>query len=450
MEAQKKCSQKKHADINAISYCQECNKYMCNKCENMHNELFEDHHIYKLNENINEIFTGICKEPNHKNELEFYCKNHNKLCCSYCISNIKEKGFGQHSECNVCLIDKIKEEKKGKLGENIKLLEDLSNKVENSFNELKKLIENINEDKEKLKLEISKIFTQIRNIINQREDELLLEVDNKYNNLYFNEDFINKNKNFPNKIKKSLEKGKLISKEWNSNKIKLNSIINDCLEIENDIKNINNIDESIKKIKLKDDKIQFLPSDEKELNEFLNNIKNFGQISNNSANILKFKFKPGQNYSISNNGLIATKNNGGDNWNCTIIGDKEIPKNKISEWKIKITNFQIKNNTWNILIGIGPNNPNNSICFYDNCWSFICGENGLSLKSGNTTKYNNHEKKSLKAGDIIKVIVDRKLGNLSFEINNENYGIACPNIPKDDILYPIVMINDQGQIVEIV
>ncbi len=449
MEAHKKCSLKKHDDINAISYCQECNKYMCNKCENMHNELFEDHHIYKLNENINEIFTGMCKEPNHKNELEFYCKNHNKLCCSYCISNIKEKGFGQHSECNVCLIDKIKEEKKGKLGENIKLLEDLSNKVENSFNELKKLIENINEDKEKLKLEISKIFTQIRNIINQREDELLLEVDNKYNNLYFNEDFINKNKNFPNKIKKSLEKGKLISKEWNSNKIKLNSFINGCLEIENDIKNINNIDETIKKINLKDDKLQFLPSDEKELNEFLNNIKIFGRISNNFANIF-FKFKPGQNYSIINNGLIATKNNGGDDWNCTIIGDKEIPKNKISEWKIKITNFQIKNNTWNILIGIGPDNPNNKMYFYDYCWTFICGENGLSLNSGITTKYNNHRKKCLKAGDIIKVIVDRKLGNLSFEINNENYGIACSNIPKENILYPIVMIYDQGQIVEIV
>ena len=329
------------------------------------------------------------------------------------------------------------------------MLEDLSNKVENSFNELKKLIENINEDKEKLKLKICKIFTQIRNIINQREDELLLEVDNKYNNLYFNEDFINKNKNFPNKIKKSLEKGKLISKEWNSNKIKLNSIINDCLEIENDIKNINNMDESIKKIKLKDDKIQFLPSDEKELNEFLNNIKNFGQISNNFANTF-FKFKPGQNYSISNNGLIATKNNGGDNWNCTIICDKEIPKNKISEWKIKITNFQIKNNTCNILIGIGPDNPNNKMNFYEYCWTFICGENGLILKSGSTTKYNNHEKKSLKAGDIIKVIVDRKLGNLSFEINNENYGIACSNIPKDDILYPIVIIYNQGQIVEIV
>ena len=74
----------------------------------------------------------------------------------------------------------------------------------------------------------------------------------------------------------------------------------------------------------------------------------------------------------------------------------------------------------------------------------------MSLRSEFQTKYNNHGSKCLKAGDIIKVIVDRKLGNLSFEINDENYGIACSNIPKDDVLYPIVMINDQEQTVEIV
>ena len=36
MENQKKCSAKKHADVNAISYCEECNIYMCNKCMNYH------------------------------------------------------------------------------------------------------------------------------------------------------------------------------------------------------------------------------------------------------------------------------------------------------------------------------------------------------------------------------------------------------------------------------
>ena len=39
MEYIKKCSAKKHSDINAISYCIECNIYMCNKCLNYHSEM---------------------------------------------------------------------------------------------------------------------------------------------------------------------------------------------------------------------------------------------------------------------------------------------------------------------------------------------------------------------------------------------------------------------------
>ena len=56
---------------------------------------------------------------------------------------------------------------------------------------------------------------------------------------------------------------------------------------------------------------------------FLNEIKNFGELYDEKL-IYKFKFKPGQNCIISNNGSIATKNEGGNNWNCTIFGDKEI------------------------------------------------------------------------------------------------------------------------------
>ena len=39
---------------------------------------------------------------------------------------------------------------------------------------------------------------------------------------------------------------------------------------------------------------------------------------------------------------MATKIRGGDNWNCTIMGNKEIPKNKINKWKIRLNNFEIK------------------------------------------------------------------------------------------------------------
>lgn len=164
-----------------------------------------------------------------------------------------------------------------------------------------------------------------------------------------------------------------------------------------------------------------------------------------------FQFKPGKNYILNNNALIATKNNGGEDWNCTIVGNKEIPLNKVSKWKIKINNFELKPNiSWNILIGIGPDNTYKEINFLNKCWSFICGLSQLLLKSSNPTKYNDKHKGKLNKGDIIEVIVDRKKGNLSFSINGENYGIACSEIPKEDILYPIVMIYDQNQIVEII
>ena len=63
--------------------------------------------------------------------------------------------------------------------------------------------------------------------------------------------------------------------------------------------------------------------------------------------------------------------------------------------------------------------------------------------------YNNH-KEDFKEGDIIEVIVDRKIGNLSFAINDVNFGIACSDIPKNDILFPTILLYEQGTCVEIV
>ena len=56
----------------------------------------------------------------------------------------------------------------------------------------------------------------------------------------------------------------------------------------------------------------------------------------------------------------------------------------------------------------------------------------------------------MKEEDIVEVIVDRQLGNLSFSINGSNYGIACSEIPKEDDLYPTVTLYDQNLAVEIV
>ena len=102
------CSSKEHNEIKAITFCQECKIYMCNKCDNFHSKLCEDHHKSNIKEDIKEIFTGLCKKENHSLKLKYFCKTHNELCCAGCLSKIKDKEYGQHSNCDVCNIDNIK------------------------------------------------------------------------------------------------------------------------------------------------------------------------------------------------------------------------------------------------------------------------------------------------------------------------------------------------------
>ena len=131
-----KCSNKEHKEINAISFCGECNIYMCNKCSNLHQQLFYNHHTHNLDKNNNEIFINICKEKNHPNKYQYYCKDHNILCCANCITKMEGEGNGQHQKCNICFIKNIKDEKKNKLKENILYSEDLSNKLDDTIKEL--------------------------------------------------------------------------------------------------------------------------------------------------------------------------------------------------------------------------------------------------------------------------------------------------------------------------
>ena len=125
---------------------------------------------------------------------------------------------------------------------------------------------------------------------------------------------------------------------------------------------IQTMSEEIKKL---NDEIILLKKENekiKQLNDEIIELKK-SQIKPNS-NDFKFKFKSGINYSLNENQTIATKIKGGNAWNCTIIGDTEIPKNKISKWKIRLNEFRMNSgNTWDVIIGIGPDNPNNEMFF---------------------------------------------------------------------------------------
>ena len=319
------CSSKDHENIEALSFCQKCEIYMCNKCENIHSKLCQNHQKFKLNKDWDNIFTGYCKEKNHNEKLEFYCKNHNKLCCGLCLCKIKEKDKGQHNECDVCIIESIKEVKKNKLLEKIKTLENFSKTLKVSIEELKKLFIEINENKEKLKLEVQNTFTKLRNIINEREDQIMVEIDNLLEKNSFSENLIKESEKLPNKINIALESGKKLNNKWENDN--LNLLINECINFENNIQIIETIKEKVDESNmLKYVQIKFVKNNEKEIYEEL---KKFGScekhnylliikdslIINNNINYYEILYKwinPKSNIEAK---LLYRKSKDGDSYN---------------------------------------------------------------------------------------------------------------------------------------
>jgi hypothetical protein len=302
----KKCSSKRHEEKEAIYYCLECRVYMCNECNNFHSGLFSTHNSFNLKKNTTDIFNSVCKENNHMDLLNYYCKTHNQLICVKCISKIKGKGNGQHSDCTISFIEDIKEEKKNKLSQNIKYLEELSVGLEQSLNSLNEILDKINTKKENLEKKIQNFFTKIRNALNEREDKLLSNVGKLFDELYLNGNTFNDYKKLPNRVKISLEQGKKIDTEWTDD-TKLMYMINSCLNIENNINSIKNINDKIKKINDNPNIEVKVDFEEKSIDKYIKKINSFGNVYHTGKNGYKLAISP-ININEDNNVLLLTNN----------------------------------------------------------------------------------------------------------------------------------------------
>ena len=421
---------------------------MCNKCEKLHSEICKNHHQYKLDKNLKYIFTGYCKEKNHINELEYFCKDHNNLCCAECITKIKDIKNGQHSDCNVCLIKDIENEKKEKLKNNIENLENLSKNIQESINKIKVIYEEMNEKKENLKIKIQEIFTKIRNILNNREDEILLEIDKKYENLCFKEEIIKESEKLPKRIKESIERGKIINKEWNNNK--LNILINDCINIEKNIKDINIINENIKKYNSINLNLKFYPENDG-INNIIEEIKKFGKISTYNFKLKECPLNINENrkYEISGENRNIITKTGSNNWMGSIC-EEELDKSiEEHSWKIKI----LKTLSYYIMVGVATMDFDfNSASYETNKnygWYYYC-YNG-QLFSGPPHNYQNKNINLKSKTNEIKIVMNMKKRTLKFIIDNEDKGESYTDIPLDKPISPSILLyntNDSMEILE--
>ena len=282
-----KCFSTEHENANADYYCGKCNIYLCKTCETLHSKLFKKHETIILDKTeLEDVFTGLCKEEGHNSkELDFFCRTHNQLCCAVCICKIKNKNVGQHKDCTVCLIEDIRNEKKNNLQENVKYLKELSINLEETIKELKNIFEKVNQDKEELKINVQKIFTKLRNALNNREDELLLQIDNKFNELFIEERIVRESEKLPKKVKLSINKSQELINDENSSK--MNTFLNEYLNVENNIKEIKAIQENIKKFDKSKDLLIKLVHQERDINNIIEYIKRFGYITIAKKSVLK-------------------------------------------------------------------------------------------------------------------------------------------------------------------
>ena len=119
--------------------------------------------------------------------------------------------------------------------------------------------------------------------MNEREDKLLSDVDEKFNELYFKEEFLKETEKLPNRIKTSLEQGNIKEEDWN-NEDKLFIVISKCTNIEDNIKQVKQINEKINKCSEINNEVKFKPNIN-EIDDNIKFIKEFGNIYCNQKNL---------------------------------------------------------------------------------------------------------------------------------------------------------------------
>ena len=258
-------------------------------------------------------------------------------------------------------------------------------------------------------------------------------------------EIIKKAEKLPKQIKLSLEKGKLLDKEWDENHIY--SYVNDCINIENNIKIINIINENINKCNSANKaNIKFSPNEDS-LQYFLETVKSFGKLNGN-----KYSFRECPNNMKENRKYIVT----GENKNIlTKIGnsesmgticeyelDKSIEEHK---WKIKF----LKTKGKEINVGVTPIDFDIlSTQHYNSCgWYIYCSNS--TLYSGPPFNYSNKQTNLGKIKDEIVVVMNMKKRTLKFIINNEDKGDSYTDIPIDKPLFPAVLLYNKNDSVEI-
>lgn len=165
------CSKAKHSNVEAVVFCSKCDKFYCEDCEEVHNDLLGDHIPFLQKVSSGNFFTEKCQE-HPKYPLDVFCQTHwakgeNAVCCIRCKEN-------SHSGCTTKNIDEVNLSRLkrdltddiNKLKEDFAIISSLEESIAHKQEDFDKIISSIRED-------ISKVFDTIRETISRQEEKIL-------------------------------------------------------------------------------------------------------------------------------------------------------------------------------------------------------------------------------------------------------------------------------------
>ena len=164
----------------ATKFCQQCGKFMCDKCREKHMQMweaFKNHTLLstdQVKDNAIEILAPkqILKCEKHpKMELRMFCETCSELICSDCLIAF-HKG---HTEYN--LVDQVFPSQREKLESTLEPLEGNLEKVEYALEALTIREGEIDNQKDKIEALIEKEIEEIQQVLNQRKEQLLASLN---------------------------------------------------------------------------------------------------------------------------------------------------------------------------------------------------------------------------------------------------------------------------------
>lgn len=238
----------------------------------------------------------------------------------------------------------------------------------------------------------------------------------------------------------------IAEKNQENNENKLSFFINICLDVENKIINIKEINNSIQKCKnFSDEKINFIPEDNKTIEQFLEKIKHFGEIQinnffeeiNNPWTTERFKYEDVFYYTLKEDNYVAEKTE--DNSFIHLIKSSyQLKKDKI--YKLI---FEVNFKGGDFDIGFADFSKTTMVAKLTSSENFVAITNkGLIINEKNI-----NNKVKTENGKKYKFIIDMK--NKNFSLSIDEIKIGDFNFDFQDNVFAQASIRNLGNSVRI-